>query len=269
MPVPIPCDEHDAPPVLGARRFKGEHIMCIDSVSPEVRAELRSRVAHTLLAIGSALLMSLPSAALAQSAPACGPEVKEEVAKLVASLEGAGDADKVATESAIYKQFQRCGEQDAVLAPTIFSTFIAAARECGAAVSNVGSLFYEQMPCVGYDPQRRQFAAPITIKQPFGFGGAPLPGSREHVLHCVADAGGVLVPVARDSVHLANAIPGPAPTWQFAVIANANENLPAIYPMSGQTRRARSILSWALTPTDCNYTPIWGNAVNYRIRLDQ
>ena len=31
-------------------------------------------------------------------------------------------------------------------------------------------------------------------------------------------------------------------------------------PMSGQTRRARSILSWGLTPTDCNYTPIWGNA---------
>ena len=72
-------------------------------------------------------------------------------------------------------------------------------------MSNLGSLFYEQMPCVGYDPQRRQFAAPIKIKQPFGFGGAPLPGSREYVLHCVADASGMLVPVARDSVHLANA----------------------------------------------------------------
>jgi hypothetical protein len=79
----------------------------------------------------------------------------------------------------------------------------------------------------------------------------------------------VLQPVGRDTVHLANAIPGQAPTWQFAVIVNANQNLQTIYPMNGQTRRARSILSWQLTPTSCNYTPIWGNALNYRIRLDQ
>ena len=149
------------------------------------------------------------------------------------------------------------------------SPFFVAARECGASVSNLGSLFYEEMSCAGYDPQRRQFASPIKIKQTFGFGGAPLPGSREHVLHCVADAGGTLVPVGRDSVHLADAIGNQSPTWQFAVIVNANLNLQTIYPMSGQTRRARSILSWGLTPTDCNYSPIWGNALNYRIRLDQ
>lgn len=70
------------------------------------------------------------------------------------------------------------------------------------------------------------------------------------------------------SVHLADAVANQAPTW-FAVITSANDNLQAIYPMNGQTRRARSILSWQLTPTDCNYIPIWGNALNYRIRLDQ
>ena len=59
------------------------------------------------------------------------------------------------------------------------------------------------------------------------------------------------------------------PTWQFAVITNANENLQTIQPMNNLTRNARSILSWALPPTGCNYTPIWGNALNYRIRLDQ
>jgi len=155
--------------------------------------------------------------------------------------------------------------QDAQFVP---ASFVAAARECGAAISNLGSVFFEEMPCAGYDPQRRQFAAPIKIKQSFGFGGAPLPGSREHVLHCVADAIGVLRPVGHDSVHLADS-PNQAPTWQFAVIAAANDNLQTVYPMAGSTRRARSILSWALTPTDCNYTPIWGNALNYRIRLDQ
>ena len=50
---------------------------------------------------------------------------------------------------------------------------------------HLGSLFFEEMSCCGYDPQRRQFACPVKINQPFGFGAAPLPGSREHVLHCV------------------------------------------------------------------------------------
>lgn len=121
-------------------------------------------------------------------------------------------------------------------------TFHIAARQCGASVAQLGSLFFEEMSCAGYDPQRRQFAAPVKIKQPFGFGGTPLPGSREYVLHCVADSAGVFLPVGRDSVHLADA-PGQQPTWQFAVIVNAIENLHTIYPMSGQTRRARSILS--------------------------
>jgi hypothetical protein len=229
-------------------------------------ADLRSRAARTLLALGSALIVSLPHAAHAQVQTYCGPEVKEEVAKVLAGFEGAPEEQQLAVEKELYAKFQFCA-QDAVVFP-ISSNFLIAARECGAFVSNVGSLFYEEMSCAGYDPQRRQFAAPIKIKQTFGFGGAPLPGSREHVLHCVADANGVLVPVARDSVHLANSI-GDRPTWQFAVIANANQNLHTVQPMSGQTRRARSILSWQLTPTDCNYQPIWGNALNYRIRLDQ
>jgi hypothetical protein len=152
--------------------------------------------------------------------------------------------------------------------PLAPASFHAAARQCGATVSNLGSIFFEEMSCSGYDPQRRQFGSPIKIKQPFGFGGAPLPGSREHLLHCVADPAGVLRPVGRDSVHLADS-PNGQPTWQFAVIAAATQNLALVQPMNGATRRAKSILSWELRPTDCNYTPIWGNALNYRIRLDQ
>jgi hypothetical protein len=228
-----------------------------------VRNDARAYATRILAAVGTVLAVSLPSSALAQSTTVCGPEVKEDVVKLLAAAEDAPDAQKASLEAQIYAKYQYC-LQDAQLAP---STFHAAARQCGASVSNLGSIFYEEMPCVGYDPQRRQFAAPIKIKQVFGFGGSPLPGSREHVLHCVADTAGVLRPVGVDSVHLSNSTG--VPTWQFAVITNANQNLPLIQPMDGSTRRARSILSWQLTPTSCNYTPIWGNAVNYRIRLDQ
>jgi len=229
-----------------------------------LKNDVRGCAARVVLAASAVLAVSMPPAAMAQTTTLCGPEVKAEVAKALSAVAGASASTQLALEKELYTKYQFCA-QDAL---TVSSAFVAAARQCGATVSNLGSTFFEEMPCVGYDPQRRQFAAPIKIKQPFGFGAAPLPGSREHVLHCVADAAGVLRPVGRDSVHLADA-PNQAPTWQFAVIANANENLQTLYPMNGATRRARSILSWAFTPTSCTYTPIWGNAVNYRIRLDQ
>jgi hypothetical protein len=228
------------------------------------KSEVRSRVARTLIVFGFAVL-GMQSSASAQTTTACGPEIKEAVLRRLASVENAPDAQKVAVQQELYKQYQFCGE-DSKLVP---STFAIAARQCGATVSNLGSLFYEEMSCAGYDPQRRQFASPIKIKQTFGFGLAPLPGSREYVLHCVADISGVLRPVGMDSVHLSNAMAGQSPTWQFAVITSATENLHTIQPMNNETRKARSILSWALPPTGCNYVPIWGNALNYRIRLDQ
>jgi hypothetical protein len=222
-------------------------------------------IAGQLLAVGGFLAVSIPTPVFAQTVSVCGAEIKAEVAKALSAVDGADDLAKVATEKELYAKYSYCA-QDSAQAP---ATFLAAARECGAAVSNLGSIFFEEMSCAGYDPQRRQFATPIKIKQTFGYGGAPLPGSREYVLHCVADPAGVLRPVGQDSVHLSDALPGNVPTWQFAVIANANINLALVQPMNNQTRRARSILSWAFPPTDCNFTPIWGNALNYRIRLDQ
>lgn len=221
-------------------------------------------VTRTCLAFASLVALSLPTSVAAQTQTVCGPEVKSQVANVLAGVDKGSDAEKTAVHARLYEQFSYCA-QDSAQVP---DTFRGAAKECGAEVSQLGSLFFEEMSCAGYDPQRRQFAAPVKIKQPFGFGGTPLPGSREYVLHCVADSAGVLLPVGRDSVHLADA-PGQQPTWQFAVIVNAAENLQTIYPMSGQTRRARSILSWGLPPTSCDYRPIWGNALNYRIRLDQ
>jgi hypothetical protein len=39
--------------------------------------------------------------------------------------------------------------------------------------------------------------------------------------------------------------------------------------MNGATRTVRSILSWNLKPTGCDYKPIWGNVIEYRVRTDQ
>jgi len=241
--------------------------MAVNSMLPKCCRDVSCRAAQVLLAVGSVLALCMPLPAVAQQVqPVCGLDVKEGVASALAGMAGAPEEKKLELEAELYEKYVGECAPDAKLVPR---SFFEAARQCGAKVSQLGNLFFEEMSCCGYDPQRRQFACPVKISQPFGFGGAPLPGSREHVLHCVADAGGVLVPVGHDSVHLANALGIQSPTWQFAVIANAHENLFTVYPMDGETRQARSILSWGFTPTDCDYQPIWGNALNYQIRLDQ
>ena len=210
------------------------------------------------------LMLAAAAGAMAQE-PECGPEIKSQVAERLSAITKLSPEDQVQATAELYKEFLFCADDPAGMT----NAFYAAARRCGAQVKLPGNLFYEEMSCCGYDPQRRQFGCPVKVKQPFGFGPAPLPGSREYVLNCVADPNGVFQPVAADSVHLANEMLGNAPSWQFAVIASGNQNLDLIYPMGGETRRARSILSWGFEPTDCEFQPIWGNALDYRIRLDQ
>lgn len=213
-----------------------------------------------------AALLAAPLAVHAQSTTACGPEVKAEVAKQVDAASQLPAAEQAKVLASIYEKYKFCGTIDGAQLPPNDPIYTAA-RQCGAKVAYVGSLYFEEMSCCGYDPQRRTFACPVKIKQPFGFGPFPLPGSREYTLHCVADAAGAFQPVGLDSVHLSDS--KYSPTWQFATVTHANENLRLVQPMNGEPRRARSILSWNLPPTGCNYTPIWGDVLEYTIRLDQ
>lgn len=219
------------------------------------------------LALAALCALGAPLPAHAQAVSACPASVKAEVVKAIQGVALLSQAEQLKTEAALYDKYKSCATIDAANLPTS-DPFFVAAKQCGARVSYVGSIFYEEMPCCGYDPQRRSFACPVKVKQPFGFGASPLPGSREFTLHCVADAQGVFHPVGNDSVHLSDSTK-PSPSWQFAVVANANDNLTLVQPMNQQARRARSILSWNLRPTDCNYQPIWGNVIDYQVRLDQ
>lgn len=228
----------------------------------------RSSSASTLVATAiGVLLTAWGTAAQAQTQTVCGTGVKEEVAKMLSGAAIGTEAAQLKVQADLYAKYKYC-TQDALYVPAT-DPFFTATRQCGAKVAYQGSTYFEEMSCCGYDPQRRAFACPVKIKQTFGFGAAPLPGSREYVLHCVADALGNFLPVGDDSVHLANALPGNNPTWQFAVVAHAISNLNLVQPMNGQTRRARSILSWGFKPTGCNFQPVWGNSLDYQIRLDQ
>lgn len=223
----------------------------------------RASLVRRAAALALLAVVGLPVATQAAEVPTCGPDIKAAIVEELAAAAKLSEQDQLAIQAKLYDVYSYCAK-DPIAVP---NSFLVAARQCGAGVGYTGSLYYEEMSCCGYDPQRRTFACPVKIKQNFGFGPAPNPGSREYVLHCVADAAGVLQPVGQDSVHLADS--KAAPSWQFAVVANAVRNLPLVQPTNGATRRARSILSWNFQPTSCDYQPIWGNWLDYRIRLDQ
>lgn len=214
------------------------------------------------LSLAAALTLGLAQVASAQEQP-CGPEVKEEIAKLLVEYNADGpepSRDALALQQKLYDKYSYCAQTQP--SPfTLRSSFIIQ-QTCGKQ-TYAGSLFFERMPCCGYDPQKKLFACPVEVRQPFGFGSAPFPGSREFVLSCVDfNNTGVFTPVASDSVHLANTRLSPPP-WYFAVTAQAQ-----LWNKPDVELTARSILSWGFKPLDCNYRPIWGNVLEYKIRLD-
>ena len=130
----------------------------------------------------AACAVAVPVVVSAQTTTACGEGVKAEVIKAVDAAASLSEGEQLKVEAQLYDKYKSCGTIDAAQVPAADPIFTAA-RQCGAKVSILGSLFYEEMSCCGYDPQRRTFACPVKVKQRFGFGGSPLPGSREHVLH--------------------------------------------------------------------------------------
>lgn len=135
-------------------------------------------------------------------------------------------------------------------------------------ITNTGSTYYEAMTSCGYHPQKKQAACVIEIRQRFGFAGVPGggPGSFENVLFCV-DLGAGLVPINVGTVHVHDEAFGVQPRWYFAALIPANGAL-AARPLNGMTYAARAILSWAWAPNNCNFRPVWGNQIDFRIRLD-
>jgi hypothetical protein len=222
--------------------------------------------------------LALCGSAQAQSSTSCTPDIKLQFLDEMNKIEEQYGADqdnkdglpiaspsKLEAEQTVYKKYAACGLNQAPQATAFFNSL----RQCAASPvpAQTGSTAYEEMSCCGYDPQKREFACPVRIKQNFGFGASPFPGSREFVLTCVANAQGVFVPVALDKVHLSNS--ANAAPWMFAVTADVVANFNTVMPLNQATTRARSILSWNAAPRDCNYRPIWGNTVEYRIRRDQ
>ena len=145
-----------------------------------------------------------------------------------------------------------------------------------------GSVFYEEIKACGFYPQESRLECVIDIKQKGGYGG-PVGafGSFEFVQFCV-DWNGDSVFSASDVVGMGivqmhDEASAASPPWQYAVyqdinppggLRTSNSGASTTTTTGGPTRKARAILSWFSAPTSCNYSPIWGNIVDFVIRLD-
>ena len=124
---------------------------------------------------------------------------------------------------------------------------------------------YEELKCVGFNPELSQLEGVVWIKQPGGYdGGICTSGSQEYVSFFLSyDNGATWLP--QGTVHFAvYDVTGPHPL-EYAVrlpIQPKREicflaNLPLV----------RAILSWNAAPTGPNATPVWGNVIESRIQI--
>lgn len=144
-----------------------------------------------------------------------------------------------------------------------------------AAVS--GSVFYERITACGFYPQETRLMCIIDINQPSGYGG-PIEtfGSTEHVYFCVDWNGNGVFDVTESVGQGSVVMHDGAAKTNYAVYRDIN--IPGGFRTSGQGTattttnapilRAQATLSWVMPPTGCNFSPIWGNVFNFRIRLD-
>jgi hypothetical protein len=129
----------------------------------------------------------------------------------------------------------------------------------------IGNTSYEELKCVGFNPELSRLEAVVWIKQSSGFdGGICTIGSQEYVSFWLSyDNGAIWLPQGTVSFQVFD-VTGPHPLEYAASLVIQPEkrlcflsNLPLV----------KAILSWNTPPTGPASTPIWGNAIETRIQI--
>ncbi len=127
---------------------------------------------------------------------------------------------------------------------------------------------YEEIGCVGFQPQINRLEAVVYIKQPSGYGGDVCSsGTPEYVRFYLSFDNGASWQDQGMGSFTAYDVPGEKPLEYDVTLAIDPgktfcfiENLPKV----------RAILSWnnPPPPNAPNFTPVWGNVVDARIQID-
>lgn len=140
----------------------------------------------------------------------------------------------------------------------------------GAIFATSGDTTYEELDCVGLDPNRSQLAAVVRIKQSSGFSGGPCTaGSTEYVAFWVDWGSGFeYVATATINTHDFADIPAEGLDYAVAVPVDVASHMKPCDD-GPQTATVRAILSWESAPptSDPDYVPVWGNQLDALVQI--
>lgn len=133
-----------------------------------------------------------------------------------------------------------------------------------------GDTTYEELDCVGLDPNRDTLVGVIKVKLPYGFnGGLCTAGSTEYVAFWVDwGAGYQYAGTVAQNVHDISAIP-PGGLEYAAVLPVDVASHQKPCTAGPQIVKVRAILSWQTPPptNDPNYVPVWGNQSDALVQI--
>lgn len=131
---------------------------------------------------------------------------------------------------------------------------------------------YEEIGCVGFQPQAKRLDAVVYVKEPFGYGGGICTnGTQEHVRFYISFDNGVSwIDQGYASFNVYDVPQGTAgpKRLEYAVSVPCGPKQKLCFLPS--TIRARAILSWNQIPppNQPNWIPVWGEVHNTNIQID-
>jgi hypothetical protein len=135
-----------------------------------------------------------------------------------------------------------------------------------AQVKPVGNTTYEQLMCVGYQPQLKRLDAVVHIKQNGGYSGdICTAGSQEYVKFFVSGDGGATWDDKGTVSFTVFDVPGAKPLeFDATLFVNLDEEC----CFQENLVLVRAILSWEVPPGGPDDPIVWGNAVDQEIQVE-
>ncbi|HEX6901829.1 MAG TPA: hypothetical protein VF789_19065 [Thermoanaerobaculia bacterium] len=148
---------------------------------------------------------------------------------------------------------------------SILNSIADIAKIVDSLIATKGDRTYEELDCVGYNPETRMLSGVISVKRTSGYSGDLCePGSTEYVgFWAFYDGAWHSLGSAQVNVHDLDAVSEERPV-RYAVFRGAN--LPERLCGDITGLRLRAILSWQTPPTGPDFDPVWGNVVDTHIQ---
>jgi hypothetical protein len=154
--------------------------------------------------------------------------------------------------------------------PNYFGTDLKSTLKAVKAIS--GNTRYEQLTCIGFNPERDLLEAIVQVKLPFGYGGDSCgPGSQEYVRFFIdegtgwADVGltSFIVYDTPDGKDCSGTAIKPL-SYAVSIKLDPKRDI-CKHPLMP---KVRAVLSWGTPPSnDPNVPPVWGNALDGQIQI--